>query len=213
MARPNRIVKAACAVGLLAVFGFLFLRSIHDARSKPYTAPRRLLGHWTVAFEPASSPADPVLVLRPPEELVGDVFQQVFRRAMESLSAPAGAAIPLVLKSEFDSAFAGHVAADALATAVQDAGLDEAVLEPRCLGYRRMSSPDVTRQLYFALFDAPAFGRFRQRLGALAGGSAGFDPAALSPVLFIAGTEPDFGRWMPFRGDPKADCIAPITAE
>lgn len=211
-ARPNRLGKIVVAVAVLAALGFLFMRSVHDARSTPYTVPPRLLRGWTVTFEPASSPSAPVLVLRPPEELMGGLFNQVFRRAMESLSAPAGPGIPLVLKGEFDRAFAGHVAADALATAAERAGLGAATLEPRCLGYRRVSSSDATRQLYFALFDAPAFQRFRQQLGALAGGGADFDPAALSPVLFVAASQRDFDRWMPFRLDVKADCIAPLTA-
>ena len=41
---------------------------------------------------------------------------------------------------------------------------------------------------------------------------AGYDPWALSPVLFIAASDPAFSRWLPFRADPEADCLAPVVA-
>jgi hypothetical protein len=73
----------------------------------------------------------------------------------------------------------------------------------------------VTRQLYFVVFNAPAFGRFREQIGALRDGgavsSADFDPAALSPVLIIAASEPTVGRWLPLRANVDIDCVAPIV--
>ena len=86
---------------------------------------------------------------------------------------------------------------------------------PRCLAYRRVSEPGVTRQLYFVLFDAAAFERFREQIAALPASSAvpasAFDPAALSPVLIIGASDSAFNRWLPLRADPKTDCLAPIT--
>ena len=71
------------------------------------------------------------------------------------------------------------------------------------MAYRRISEPGVTRGVYFILFDAPAFGRFRQQVSEelrRAGGDGSlFDPVALSPVLIIAAIDDDFGRWMPIR--------------
>ena len=215
MARSSPLIKIAVALAVLAGLGFLFLRSVRDARSEPYTVDREHLRSWTVALEPASIPTEPMLVLQPAPELASGLFHQVFVRAMESLHTSTPAAMPLVLQGEFDRAFAGHTTPDALAAAARNAGFDPATIVPRCLGYRRESAPGVIRLVYFVLFDAPAFGRFREQIGALPGGGAAsradFDPAALSPVLFIAASDPAFNRWLPLRADPGADCIAPIA--
>ena len=53
-------------------------------------------------------------------------------------------------------------------------------------------------------------------MGALvdrAASGADFDAAALSPVLFVAGSDPAFNRWLPLHADPAADCVAPIAIE
>ena len=76
-----------------------------------------------------------------------------------------------------------------------------------------MSDPNSTRQLYFALFDMPAFARFRQQVHALAGGATEFDPAALSPVMPLAASDVGFDDWLPLRADAGADCVAPIAVE
>jgi hypothetical protein len=85
------------------------------------------------------------------------------------------------------------------------------------MGRRRVSEPGATRGVYFLLFDAPAFTRFRQqlleRLGAARGNASLFDPAALSPVLIVAALDGDFGRWMPLRADPDVDCLAPVEVQ
>ena len=84
------------------------------------------------------------------------------------------------------------------------------------MAYRRVSNPDRTRQLYFLLFDAPPFQRFREQIATLldaaAGGHLDYDPAALSPVLFVAATDTEFNRWLPMKANPAVDCVAPISA-
>ena len=216
MARLNRPIKILIALVALAIFGFLFVRSARDSRANPYTLERAQLQGWTVALEPAAGPSSPLLVLTPPPELLSGFFNQVFARAMESLSTPAPGAIPLLLEGEFDRAFAGHVTPEALVAAARTAGLESASLEPRCMAYRRVSNPDRTRQLYFLLFDAPPFQRFREQIATLldaaAGGHLDYDPAALSPVLFVAATDTEFNRWLPMKANPAVDCVAPITA-
>jgi hypothetical protein len=205
-------LKLLVGLGVAAGLGVLFARSARDARAKPYTVEAARLQGWTVALEAGAGPNEPMLVLRAPPPLVTHLFDQVFTRAMESLSAPGVAGIPLVLQREFDRAFAGRVTPQALAAAARAAGLDSATLEPRCLAYRRLSEPGVTRQLYFVLFDWPAFARFREQLAALAGGGvagAAFDPAALSPVLLIGTAGPAFD-WLPLRATPETDCVAPF---
>ena len=37
------------------------------------------------------------------------------------------------------------------------------------------------------------------------------DPTeALSPILFVGSSDANFGRWLPLRANPEADCVAPI---
>jgi hypothetical protein len=66
------------------------------------------------------------------------------------------------------------------------------------------------------IFDAPAFGRFRQRLAELAGGggeggAGALDPARVSPALIVATVASSPIDWLPLRADPKVDCVAPIA--
>ena len=213
--RTNPLIKIVVALALLAGVGFLFVRSVRDTRAEPYTIDRTRLQQWTVTIEPASTPTAPMLSLRVSPELASSLFRQVFTRMAESLNAPAVPAVPLVLQDEFARAFLGRVTPEALADAARQAGLESSVLEPRCMAYKRESAPGVTRQVYVVLFDAPAFTRFRAQIAALVNtrsdAAAVFEPAALSPVLFVGSSEPAFNRWLPLRLDPQRDCVAPIV--
>ena len=215
MARSNGLIKIVVLVAFIAGLGFLFMRSLRDDRARPYTVARERLKNWTVEFQPASRAVDPVLVLRPPADLVPALFSQVFARTMESLHSPPGSAMPLLLKGEFDGALSGQVAPDMIAAAARAAGLESVELKPRCLVHKYISEPGDIRQLFVVLFDAPEFTRFRERIVEMrtdgAASHAGYDPRALSPVLFIAASDGAFGRWMPFRADPVADCQAPVV--
>jgi hypothetical protein len=203
--------KAAVVLIALAGLGYLFVRSVEESRSEPYVVSPAEVSGWTVAIEIASSPASPMLVLRPRPSLAGGLFRQVFSRAGETLSGPASPGIPLVLQNEFQAAFAGRVSPEALADAARGAGLESTPIQPQCLGYRRVSDPGITRQLYFVLFDAPAFDRFRREIATKASAAAIFDPAAQSPVLFVAGADTAFDRWLPFRAEPETDCVASVA--
>jgi hypothetical protein len=209
------LIKIVVVLALLGGLGFLFVRSAINTQSEPYTVAGEHLRGWTLSLEETSSPTAPLLVLRSPPELARGLFNQVFARSGVSLSGPAVAAIPLVLQDEYDRAFAGHATPDALLRVAREAGLETIALEPRCLALRRVSAPGVTRQLYFVLVNAPAFGRFREQIAALAEGGApsraAYDPDALSPVLFIAASDAAFNRWLPLRAEPEVDCIAPIA--
>jgi hypothetical protein len=207
--RSRRLVKVALGVGGAAVVAFLIMQSVRDERAKPYTMDGALLRNWTVVVEHAEGPNDPVLVLRPPPGLIGGVFDQVFKRAMESLMSPTVAGIPLLLQGELERAFAGRLPPQAFVEVARRAGLESLALEPRCLGYRRLAEP-VTRQLYFVLFEMPAFASFRAQVGAMAAG-APFDVEAMSPVLLIGTSGQAFDRWLPLRASPDTECVAPIA--
>lgn len=213
MKKSSILVKILIAAVVVAVFGFLFMRSIQDTRSTPYEIEQAHLRNWTLAIEAATDPADAVLALQAPPDLSNGLFRQVFSRAMESLNRPLMPGIPLVLKREFDNGFAGRVTEEDLLAAARAAGLESLTLTPRCLAYRRVSAPGITRQLFFVLFDAPAISQFRERIAMQEDGAAsrgGFDPASLSPVMLVASSDSTFSSWLPLRADPDADCIAPI---
>lgn len=209
------IVKVLVALLILGGFLYLFLHTAQDVRSEPYVVARTHLQPWTLALETAPRATSPILVLRPPQELGGGLFSQVFQRMMESMKGSTGGGLPLVLRDEYELALAGRHTPQSLLEAARAAGLESAPLTPVCVATRRISEPGLTRQLYFVIFDAPAIVQFRQQLASQlqAAGPAAFDPAALSPVLLISGTDAEFDRWLPIQADASRDCLAPITIE
>jgi hypothetical protein len=200
------LIKLVVAIAAIGGLGFLLTWSARTTGAIPYTIERESLRNWTLALNRPSGPNEPVLVLQPSADLSSGLFNQIFKRAMESMSIPKSPGIPLVLQSELD--LGGRVSVETLVAAAREAGLDSTPLQPRCVGRRRVSEPGSTRQLYFVLFDAPAFSRFRDRLATMLGSS--FDPAAQSPVLMVAVAESNLSHWLPLRADPQKDCVAPI---
>jgi hypothetical protein len=215
VARRSGLIKAAVGLVALAVVGVLFVRSARSVRAEPFKVSRDRLTRWTLAIEPPSSPSGALLELRPQRELAATLFNEVFARSGESLSGPVPAAMPLILKSELDARSAGALGPDALLALARGAGFESAPLEPRCMAHRRVSAPGVVRQVYFVLFDMPAFGEFRRQVSQRlrdAGGTS-FDPAAQSPVLIVASADEAFSRWLPLRADVDKECFAPIVLE
>ncbi len=208
------VIKTLVGIVALGVLGVLFVRSAQSTRAEPYEMAGSRLSGWTLAADPMPSRPGTVLTLRPPAELAPDLFRQVFLRAGESLHGPNPAALPLVLEGELDGAAPGTLTSDALLALARDSGLETTPFEPRCMAYRRVSEPGLTRQLYFVRFASPAFDEFRRQLAQRisAGGSAtAFDPAALSPVLIIGASDAAFSTWLPLRPLPVDDCLAPIA--
>lgn len=205
--RSSILIKIAIAMAAIAVLGYLFIHSLETTRSEPYTIERAQLAKWTLVLEPAEGPSAPLLTVRTGLELVTDLFRQLFNRAMESMNTPQTASIPIVLHGEFDRGLAGRMTPAELLAAARAAGLESASHEPRCLAHRRISEPAMTRQAYFAIVSSPSITSFREQLAR--GGDPAFEPAALTPVMFVGASDGSFHRWLPIRaGD--ADCIAPI---
>ena len=210
------LLKAAIALTALAVIGVLFVWSARSTRAEPYEAARDRMTGWTLAIEPPDGASGVLLSLQPPRELASALFNQVFARTGESLSGPVPAAIPLVLRSEIDPRAGSTVAPEALRSLARDAGFEAATLQPRCMAYRRISAPGITRQLYFVLFDLPAFDTFRRQVAQRlrdAGAAGAFDPAAQSPALIVAATDAAFSRWLPLKADAETECFAPVTVQ
>jgi hypothetical protein len=211
MPRSKRLLKAAIVLAAFAVLALLFWRSVHDTRAEPYQLQANDLSNFVLELQEASHPSDAYLALRAPMSVINDLSKQLFKRVMESMHAPSNPAIPLLLKSEFDQAFVGRVSGEQLLAVARGAGLDKVSLVPRCLAYRRVTDRSVTEQLYFVIFEAPQLEQFRAQMRAMLGGNAGYDPAAMSPVLLVSAGSPMFGQWLPLHANPEADCVAPIA--
>ncbi len=214
--RSKRLRKAVGIIVGLCCIGVLFVRSLRSSRSEPYRLPGDRLAGWTVTIEPPDSPSGAVLTLRPPAGRPDlGLFGQVFARTMETLSEPDAPAIPLILNSEFEQALGARLTRESLAAVARRAGLESETLLPHCLAFRRISRPGVTQQLFFVLFDSPAFVRFRQQIATQlqngAGGLVHFDPMGVSPVLFVAASDHGFRNWLPLVARPDADCLAPVS--
>lgn len=207
------LFKVAASVVALAGLGALFVRSAHNVRSEPYEIARGRLSGWTLAIDPSPDVSGVLLGLQPDATTAATLFSQVFSRTGESLNGPVPAAIPIVLQQEFDRARAGTLTPDALLASARAAGLESAAFEPRCMAHRRISGPGITRQVYFLRFDWPAFSGFRQGVAQQmrAAGGAGLEPASLSPVLIVAGSDAEFRRWLPLRAEAEDDCLAPVA--
>ena len=202
--RLHPALKAVVALAVLAAVGFLFMRSVRDVRAEPYEIASAHLSSWTLSADIAQDAEDAALALRPPVELTMNLFRQLFRRQMESLSTPSAPGITLALRRELAP---GVTAAQLLALA-REAGLDRARLTPRCIGYRRVSATGVTRQLYFVWFSLEEYDTFRRLLAPHA--TATYRPENLSPVMLTA-AEPGFNGWQPVVVDEARDCVSPIT--
>ena len=217
----RRLIKLAIALALLGLLGFLFLRSVRGSRAQPYTLPAASMQPWSLITIAAARPGEPMLVWRPPAGLMGSLFDQLFKRSMESMGQPVVPGIPLVFQSEFAQAQASQptLTPEAVLAAARQAGLEATPPQPRCVAHRRAtggSQGTDREQLYFLLFDAPGFGRFRQQLAelvnrGLAPGARRMDPALASPALIVALVESSQDHWLPLHADPERDCVAPIA--
>jgi hypothetical protein len=210
-----RLVKIVVPVLVIAAAGFAFWRSVRSARAAPYflTAatgrrPWRLVIQSQSQSQSQTRPNEPVLVLEAPAEVSRELFDQVFKRSMESMRAPELTGIPLVLAGELERG-GQRIPADALVEMARAAGLESTPPTPRCIVHRRAPEPDARQQVYLALFDSPALATFRANLAVRFGPS--FDAAALPPALFVGLVESPQQRWLPLHLDAEKDCLAPIT--
>jgi hypothetical protein len=200
-------VKVVVALAVIAGLGFAFWRSVQSSRAEAYVVPQAHLRPGTISGAMGAPPNDPVLMRRPPSALTTDLFDQVFKRSMESMRAPETQGIPLVLQGELERAGA-RISADELLAMARNAGLEAAAPQPRCMAHRRAPEPDTRQQLYFAIFESGPFDAFRRTLGDRLGGT--FNAELVAPVLFVGVVESPLRRWLPLYPDAKKDCVAPI---
>jgi hypothetical protein len=208
-----KVMIALVAVGVLAV---LFVRSARNSGAQPFTIEQQDLTGWTLTLAPDVNDLDSLLSLTPKATFLPPLSRQLFARMGESLHYPM-AAMPIVLRREFERAMAGTLTPEALLNAARDASLETATLQPRCMARRRISAPGLVQEVFFLVFELPAFSEFReqvaQRLRAAGRDQSLFDPLALSPVLIAADLDGSFSRWQPLRADPTNDCFAPVVVQ
>lgn len=209
------LIRILIAVAALAGFLYLFLRSAQNVRSEPYVVARQHTQPWTLALEAPATPSHALVVARPPEQFGRELFGQIFSRMRESLRGAGQAGIPVILRDEYSRSLSDRYTPLELLDAARAAGLESAAFSPVCLAVRRISEPGLTRELYFVIVEAPAVVQFRRQLAASLEpeAAARFDPASLSLLLTIGGTDADFERSLPRAATPETDCVAPVEID
>jgi hypothetical protein len=202
------LFKVAVPLVAAAVLAVVFWQTVTGARRTPYTLSRATQGEWRVALVQAPGPNDEAVVLEPPPALPRELFDQVFKRSMESMGAPEVPGIPLVLESELARMGAARPAPDALLEMARQAGLGASPPVPRCVGHRRAPEPDTRQQVFFAIFDVPGHAAFRAEL---AKRGAALDARVSAPVMVVGVVESSSQRWLPLSADAERDCVAPIA--
>ena len=215
MATSRSIVtKTLVGVFVLGLLSVLFMRTLRDTNAAPYLMRPEHVTGWQVTLAPASGPDGPLLLLAPPHELPLELFQQVFDRTMESMSAPPVYGVTLLLRGEYQRILAPRVTPDELEALAHEAGLADAVVEPRCLAVRAGLTAAEPRSTYFVVFGLPALRTFRERVAQLlaerGGDAAAFDPAALAPALYLGATDGGPRAWPVADGTVEERCAAPL---
>ena len=206
--------KAGIALVALAVLGWLFWRTVQSSLAEPYVVDAGMVAEWTLALRGPMQPGAGLLVLQPSDQLRAELFQQIFNRTMESMTSPTVAAMPLVLHAEYRDALGSVLAPPDVLQVAEESGVAAAAPAPVCIGVVPRAGAGTPRQLYYAIFDAPEVGRFRQALArryAEAGGTAAFEPDGFPLVVPIAASDADFTSWWPLDVSAESDCLAPLV--
>ncbi len=216
MTTRSILVKILVGLGALALFGWLFAKTLRDVTSVPYTVRPLDLQSWSVELTTQMNPDGPLLWLQAPPELPLVLVDQVFQRNMTSLTKPAVSGIPLILRHEFESAMSSILTPEELVALARDAGLETATLQPLCMAVHR--TPEQREQpAFYVLFDFPQFKDFREQVATVLSlrnkSEAGFDVNALSPALFVAASEQVRRRVRPSPADLEAACETAVISE
>jgi hypothetical protein len=210
---PSRKFLVVFTVASGVVAGLLW-GLMHDPRSRQYHVDRATLSGWTVVL---GAPEDPwVVALAPPESLATSLFQQVSKKVERPLVAPPHAALPLVMRPEHTDSLQGVYGAMDIQRMAKQAIARESTFEPVCIGHRIDANGSGSGELFFLAIASPEFDALRLELRPDFPEHAGigtYNPGALTPVLPIATTDTDFGRWWPIRLDRLTDCEAQVTVD
>ena len=205
----TRSLVFALLIVIVGVAGWRLWLRHKDAGT--LTIPQTSLSGWPLV---ASDGTDPWVVgMKPPDALTSTLFTEASRRAGRSLTAPPHAALPLVLRSEFDDSLQGVYGTDSVLRIARDAGIEDEPLGPVCLAHRSAESPSGRAELYFVPFTSSAFNQMRVDLTPTEPEHAGigvYDPGSLTPILIVGASDSHFEQWLPLRFDAARDCEAPL---
>ena len=208
--------KTVIAIVALAVLGWLFWQTVQSSLTEAYAVDADLASEWTLALRDGPGRGAGLLVLEASDQLRAELFQQIFTRTMESFVSPAGATVPLVLNAEFRESLGSALSPEDLLQVADASGLSDTVPAPVCIGVVRGVGAASTRQLYYAIFEAPDIGRFREALArryAEAGGTAAFEPDGFPLVMPLAASDGDFASWWPLDVSAATGCQAPLVVQ
>ena len=208
--------KAVIALAGLAVLGWLFWQTVQSSLTEAYAVDAGLASEWNLALRDRPGRGAGLLVLEASDQLRAELFQQIFIRTMESLMSPPAATVPLVLDAEYRESLGNALSPQDLLQVAEESGLSDIVPAPVCIGVVRGEGGGSTRQLYYALFEAPEVDRFRQALArryAEAGGTAAFEPDGFPLVMPLAASDGDFASWWPLDVSAATDCQAPLVTQ
>lgn len=200
------------ALGTAAVAALVWA-IVGDKASLPYTVPRSALSGWTIVASRGDEPW--VLAAQPPAAVSASLFKQISDKTRLRLAAAPDAALPLVMRTEYDDALQGVYGVDFLIRSARDAGIETAVFEPVCVAHRADAGNEQKGELFFVAFSSTAFRELREDLVPPQpehGGIGVYDPAALIPILPVAASAGMPGLWWPNAFDRRADCQAPLVA-
>ena len=206
--------KAVIAIVALAVLGWLFWQTVQSSLTEAYSVDADLASEWHLTLR--DRPGAGLLVLEASDQLRAELFQQIFTRTMESFVSPAGATVPLVLNAEFRESLGSALSPEDVLAVAEASGLSDTVPAPVCIGVVRGEGAASSRQLYYAIFEAPDVGRFREALArryAEAGGTAAFEPDGFPLVMPLAASDGDFASWWPLDISTATDCLAPLVVQ
>ena len=209
--RKQTLVKLGLGLVALVVVPWLFLRTLQDTIAAPYAVPAQALSGWTLVLADPARPAVWAVGLQPPDLFRSGLFDQLFDRTMASMTSPVDDVLPIVLGSELRGGPAAGLSPETIRQAADEAGLEQARLQPVCMAVKRETFAGRTREFHFVVFEVPEAAAFRGRLRELAGEGPGADGLGpLDLILPIAGSDAAFTGWWPVVVDREVDCQAPV---
>lgn len=210
----GRGISALALAITTAVVGGLVWTIVGNRQSQPYQVRRSELSGWKLITSHGEEPW--MLALEPPANFVESLTRQAGAKAGRVLAAPTRAVMPVVLRDEYADSLQGEFGIDTLVRAAEGDSLDQAAFEPVCIARREITKDGVVSELLFLALEAPAFWQLRTDIfpeHAEIAGTGNYNPAALSPLVPIVGSNDDFDRLLPIRVDPVIDCIATLETK
>jgi hypothetical protein len=207
----GRGISAVALVVTTAVVAGLVWTIVGNRQSLPYQVRRAELSRWKLITSHGEEPW--MLALEPPAALVESLRRQASAKTGRTLVSPSRPVLPVVLRDEYADSLQGEFGLDTLVRAAEGDSLQEAAFEPVCIARRGISKDGATSELLFLALESPAFWQVRTNIypeHAEIAGTGSYNPAALSALVPISGSDEDFDRALPIRVDPVVDCVATL---